>query len=95
VYKGVTGWKSFEPALARAEEMSCDAIWGCVADLPGEWYGGDREALDRVVEELFRRRRLIRRLISIFRESTRAPFPNWQEAPQVSGIVVSETQAPA
>jgi hypothetical protein len=93
VYEGVTGWQSFEPALARAEEMSCDAIWRCVADLPGEWYGGDREALDRVVEELFRRRRLIRRLISIFRESIRAPFPNWREARQGSGIVVSETQA--
>lgn len=93
VYEGVTGWESFEPALTKAEEMSCDAIWRSVVDLPEEWYRADREGLERLVETLFQRRRLIRRLISIFRESTRAPFPNWREITQVSAFVVSHSQA--
>jgi len=33
------------------------------------------------VEALYSRRGLIRRLISIFRESARHPFPNWRDAP--------------
>jgi len=81
VYQGVKGWEAFEPALTRAEEMDADAIWRCAAEIPEEWYEGDRDGLHRLVESLSSRRRLIRRLISIFRESTRNPFPNWQDAP--------------
>ena len=85
VYQGVTGWGSFEPALTRAEEMSCDAIWRCAADIPEEWYDGDREGLERLVETLYHRRQIIRRLISIFGETQRKPFSNWQtKAPFVS-----------
>ena len=81
VYQGVKGWEAFEPALTRAEEMDADAIWRCAAEIPEEWYEGDRDGLHRLVESLSSRRRLIRRLIFIFRESTRNPFPNWQDAP--------------
>jgi hypothetical protein len=85
VYQGVTRWESFEPALTRAEEMSCDGIWRCVAEMPEEWYEGEREALERLVESLLRRRRIIRRLIDIFRESQRNPFPGWKERAYSSG----------
>src|SRR6266436_4521705 len=78
VYEGVTGWGVFEPALTRAEEMEADAIWQCAADIPEEWYEADRDGLHRLVEALHSRRCLIRRLISIFRESARNPFPNWR-----------------
>ena len=81
VYEGVTGWDAFEPALTRAEEMDSDTIWRCAVDIPEEWYEGDRDGLHRLVEALYGRRCLIRRLISIFRESTRNPFPNWRDAP--------------
>lgn len=70
VYESVRGWHSFEPALTRAEEMDSDTIWSCAVDIPEEWYEGDRDRLHRLVEAL------IRRLISIFRESKRNPFPN-------------------
>ena len=59
--------------------MDSDAIWRCAAEIPEEWYEGDRDGLSRLVETLYSRRRLIRRLISIFRETTRNPFPNWRE----------------
>jgi len=80
VYEGVKGWDAFEPALTGAEEMDSDAIWGRAADIPEEWYEGDRDGLHRLVDELYRRRCLIRRLISMFRESARNPFPNWSDS---------------
>ena len=92
VYEGVTGWESFEPALSRAEEMSCDTIWRCAVDIPEEWYDGDREGLERLVETLFHRRRTIRRLIAIFRESVRKPFPNWRDVDHGSGISILQSQ---
>jgi hypothetical protein len=81
VYEGVKGWEAFEPALSNAETMPVDTIWQCVAGIPEEWCEGDKDGLQRVVETLFKRRSLIRRLISIFGESSRKPFPNWQEKP--------------
>jgi hypothetical protein len=81
VYEGVTGWEAFEPALTRAEEMDSEAIWRCAVDIPEEWYEGDRDGLHRLVEALHTRRGLIRRLISIFRESARHPFPHWRDKP--------------
>jgi hypothetical protein len=84
VYQGVTGWESFEPALTIAEEMRSDAIWQCVVDMPEEWYEGNRMDLHRLVDTLGVRRTMIRRLISIFRESQRNPFPNWRLRAAVS-----------
>jgi len=86
VYQGVTGWESFEPALSKAEEMSCDAIWRSAVDIPEEWCDGDRVGLERLVETLYHRRQTIRRLISIFGESQRNPFPNWQNQSESVGV---------
>jgi hypothetical protein len=76
VYEGVAGWEAFEPALTRAEEMDADAIWRCAVDIPEEWYEGDRDGLNQLVEALHYRRGIIRKLITEFRTSTRSPFPN-------------------
>ena len=81
VYDGVTGWDAFEPALTRAEEMDSGGIWQCATGIPEEWYEGDRDDLNRLVETLYHRRATIRQLISKFRESMRNPFPNWRDAP--------------
>jgi hypothetical protein len=91
VYQGVTGWEAFEPVLTRAEEMDSDTIWRCAAEIPEEWYEGDRDELHRLVDEFYRRRRLIRRLINIFRESTRNPFPNWHDVPLCAARPVSSS----
>ena len=74
VYEGVTGWEAFEPALSRAEEMDAHVIWRCAANIPEEWYEGDRVGLERLVETLCHRRPTIRKLISEFRRSSRNPF---------------------
>ena len=80
VYEGVRGWEAFEPALTRAEEMDADTIWRCAAEIPEEWYEGDRDGLNRLVEALNHRRGAIRNLITQFRRSSRTPFPNWFES---------------
>jgi len=86
VYEGVMGWEAFEPTLSRAEEMDAHAIWRCAAEIPEEWYEGDRIGLERVVETLCHRRQTIRNLIGEFRRSSRNPFPNWSESPADSAM---------
>jgi hypothetical protein len=77
VYKKVAGWDAFEPTLTRAEQMDANEIWRLTADIPEEWYEGDTDGLHRLVETLYARRSVIRKLICDFRESSRNPFPNW------------------
>jgi len=78
VYKDARGWEAFEPALSRAEHMDANDIWRLAADIPEEWYEWDKDGLNRLVEALYRRRSIIRWLISEFRRSSRNPFPNWR-----------------
>lgn len=78
VYAGVTGWESFEPALTRAEEADIVDLWRCAEPIPPEWYDQDHQALEQMVEALYRRRQMIRALITAFRHSSRNPFPNWK-----------------
>ena len=80
VYESVRGWKAFEPALTRAESMDAESIWHCAADIPQEWYEEDRASLERLVEELSKRREIIRKLIGDFRKSNRNPFFNWRDS---------------
>jgi HipA-like kinase len=94
VYENVTGWDAFEPALTRAEEMDIKTIWQCAIDIPEAWYEGDRDGLERLIDDLFRRRKSIRKLISEFRRSIRNPFRNWQDSSCLAGpFVVTRDEA--
>lgn len=77
VYHNVTGWKSFEPALSLAEQMDPNKLWEYATQVPAEWYSSKRSDLCQLIETLYRRRTLIRDLISKFRSSSRNPFPSW------------------
>src|SRR5271167_3057527 len=79
VYQDVRGWDAFEPALSRAERMDANQIWQLAADIPEEWYEWDKDGLHRLVETIYARRSMIRKLISAFGNSSRNPFPNWPE----------------
>jgi hypothetical protein len=92
VYEGVTGWEAFEPALTRAESMDRESIWECAADIPEEWYEGDRPSLDRLVEEVYKRRGSIRGLITDFRRSNRNPFPDWKDSLSIPVCFDSRTE---
>jgi hypothetical protein len=77
VYRGVTGWESFEPWLSRIESLAPETAWGIAEIVPPQWYGGDLSALEVLIERLLARRARVRELIVAFGESARRPFPNW------------------
>ena len=79
VYENVTGWDSFEPWITHVEEMPPDILWAIAEEVPPEWYG-DPSALEALLQLLLKRRGRVRELITAFRESQRAPFPNWGSA---------------
>jgi hypothetical protein len=87
VYKGVTGWSSLEPWLSRIEELEPNTIWEMAETIPPEWYGGDVTAIEELVEQLVRRRGRVRELIDEFRESSRAPFPNWGKSEENAAVM--------
>jgi len=93
VYRGVTGWRSFEPWLSQVEQLEAQSVWEIAETLPPEWYGGDAQVLEELVDKLIRRRSLVRDLISAFRESSRQPFPNWDAAP--AALAARQFPAPA
>ena len=79
VYDGVGGMEAFEPWLTRLEKRITERVLGEeAAQIPPEWYGGDWEELERLLERLYRRRERIRELIFSARNSGREPFPNWK-----------------
>jgi hypothetical protein len=84
VYAGVTGWPSFEPWLTRIEEMEPDTLWNIADMVPPEWYAGDMPAIERLLEQLLRRRNRVRELIASFRDSNRDPFPLWEKKVSVA-----------
>ncbi len=86
VYKGVTGWESLEPWLSRIEKLEPQTIWEVAEMIPPEWYESDVSAIEALVEELVKRRGRVRELIDEFRESSRAPFPNWGKKEEIAAL---------
>ena len=80
VYRGVTNWDSFEPWLGRVLDIDPQKIWAIAETVPPEWYGGNLTEIEVLIEQLLARRDRIRELITLFRESSRQPFPNWMKA---------------
>ena len=77
VYAHVESWNDFEPWLSRIERFPEANLLRIARGIPSEWYG-ERLDLDCLVDSLFERRRVVRRLIDDFRTSPRNPFPNWK-----------------
>ena len=80
VYAGVTGWESFEPWLSRIQGMPIEELWGVAESVPPEWYEYDDVGLERLVEQLWKRRDRVPELIHQFRVSSREPFPGWTKS---------------
>jgi hypothetical protein len=78
VYRGVTGWGSFEPWLSNVQSLDEQVAWQCAEIVPPEWYG-ETSDIERLVEQLLKRRTKVAELILAFKDSSRQPFPNWKE----------------
>ncbi len=83
VYGRVTGWESFEPWLSRVEEIEAQTLWDIAEAVPPEWYGGDTATIEKLMEQMLRRRSKVRDLIAEFRDSDRAPFPMWDAGKRI------------
>ncbi|MGA9571100.1 MAG: HipA family kinase [Candidatus Acidiferrales bacterium] len=78
VYESVRGMDSFEAWIARVERIEETALEEICAQIPPEWYDCDSDALERLLEQLLRRRKLVRELIVSAWKSSAQPFPNWK-----------------
>ncbi|MGH9600947.1 MAG: HipA family kinase [Terriglobales bacterium] len=77
VYEGIHGWEAFDPWLPRIEVLDENTIGEAAGAIPPEWYDGDWEAMETLMDALLRRRSSVRELITAFRNSSRRPFPRW------------------
>jgi hypothetical protein len=78
VYESVRGIESFEPWLARVETRMTESVFDEVyKEIPPEWYDFRAEPLERMLEQLLRRRKLVRELLISAWKSSAQPFPNW------------------
>jgi HipA-like kinase len=78
VYESVRGIDSFEPWLSRTESKIAEsALDEIQSEIPPEWYDDDADALSKLLEQLWRRRKLVRELILATRKSSAQPFRNW------------------
>lgn len=78
VYEGVTGRESFGPWIERIEKRISVRIFDdLLREIPPEWYADDLGALERLAEQLYRRRTKVPELLLAAKNTTRQPFPNW------------------
>ena len=84
VYRGVVGWRSFEPWLSRIETLDASQLWEVAEAVPPDWYGGDVTTIERLMERMLVRRGQVRSLIEAFRDSSREPFPMWNTKESVA-----------
>lgn len=79
VYAGVTSIECFEPWLSRIESRIAEsALDEIQSEIPPEWYGDEADALAALLEQLWRRRPLVRDLVISTWKSSAQPFPNWK-----------------
>jgi hypothetical protein len=79
VYEHVGGIEAFEPWLARVEKrIDAAALEVAASEIPPAWYDDKAEALEKLLEHLLRRRKLVRELILSAKASSLQPFPNWK-----------------
>jgi hypothetical protein len=79
VYYAVTRMESFEPWLGRLENGLGEHLLDEISsETPPEWYEFDRDALYRLLAQLWNRRHGVRDLILAAKDSYRQPFPNWK-----------------
>jgi len=79
VYESARGIEAFEPWLARLENRITESVLEEIGgEIPPEWYNFETDALERLLEQLLRRRRLARELIVSAWKSSAQPFPHWK-----------------
>ena len=78
VYASVSGLADFQPWLDQVIHFPEEVIDRAWKSIPPEWIEGDEDALDRLLEQLWERRKRIPALLAACRDARTDPFPNWR-----------------
>jgi hypothetical protein len=78
VYDSVRSLEDFQPWLDQVIHFPEEVIDRAWKGLPPAWTEGEEEALERLLEELYERRKRMPELLTACREARTNPFPNWQ-----------------
>jgi len=78
VYEGVHSLDDFQPWLDQVVHFPEEVLDKAWKRLPADWIAGEEDALERLLEPLFERRRRLPELITACREARTNPFPGWQ-----------------
>lgn len=78
VYESVRSLDDFQPWLDQVMNFPEEVLDRARKRLPGDWTEGEEEALERLLEQLFERRRRLPELIRACREARTDPFPQWK-----------------
>jgi hypothetical protein len=79
VYEPVRSLDDFQPWLDQVVHFPEDVIDRAWKQIPPAWIDGEEDALERLLERLFERRKRVPDLIAASRDSRVNPFPNWRE----------------
>lgn len=77
VYADVQSLDDFEPWLSRVANFPAEVLDRALGRMPPEWISGDEDALNGLLENLFRRKKRIAELLQDAREAPGNPFPKW------------------
>jgi hypothetical protein len=78
VYESVRGIEYFGAWLEHVERITESTLEEIYGEIPPEWYEHDADAIEKMLEQLLRRRKLVRGLIVSAWKSSAPPFPNWR-----------------
>ncbi len=77
VYEKVGSLADFEPWLEQVVNFPEEVIDQAWKRIPPDWIDGEEDALERLLERLYERRKRVPTLIASCRSGRTNPFPNW------------------
>jgi len=78
VYEDVRSLDDFQPWLDQVRHFPEEVMDQALKSIPPDWIAGEEDQLERLLEQLFERRKRIPDLIRACREARSNPFPNWK-----------------
>lgn len=78
VYEAVRSLDDFQPWLDQLRHFPEEIVDDAWKRIPPDWIAGEEEALERLLERLYDRRKLVPELIASARQTRVNPFPNWK-----------------
>ncbi|MCW5963127.1 MAG: hypothetical protein KIT83_03735 [Bryobacterales bacterium] len=77
-YAGIRGWDDLEPWLSRIVHFSTSAVDEALKRIPSAWLApGEEGELERLLEQLLRRRKRVPDLVGACKQARPELFPNW------------------